>query len=181
MVSVNIKTFGGEYITFDGVNGVKDLLVKLREYNDQYRMVCLYDIVTEEKIEIDDELKDGQDLFMVVSIVDVEMESYTLEKDLPRDDPKFYVNVEFEFICNFLGGSDNQDLKHKHSEDIFYYPAKGVIIEGFICCDQCEDRDEYRDLESYLEKKLNYPEYQKKLAIRDASLLWNKRFLKPLN
>lgn len=163
MVSVNIKTFGGDYITFDRVTGVNDLLVKLREYNDQYDIVCLYDIGTEEMIEIDDELKDGQDLFMVVSMVDVEM---NILNSLEKYDPKFYVNVEFKFT--------SKDLKNNQNEDIFYYPSTGVVIESFLCCDQCEYRDEYRDLESYLEKKLNYPEYQKKLAIRDASVLWNK-------
>lgn len=159
-MKVNIKTFGGDYLTFD-VNGVKDLLEKLKEYNEEYSIVCLYDIKTEERIKMEDEMKDDQELFMVVPLVDVEMDSFT---DFPKDDPKFYVNVELEFICD----------GRKHNENIFYYPTRGVIIEGYICCLQCEYRDEYKDLESYLEKKLKYPDYQKKLAIRDASLLWNK-------
>lgn len=172
-MKVNIKTFAGDYITFDEVNRVEDLLVKLKEYNDEYSMVCLYDILTEEKIDMNYEFKDGQDLFMVVSMIDVEMYAY-FHNTFEKDDPEFYVNVEFEFVCNFLGGKEKD---FNHSEDIFYYPKRGVIIESFICCLQCEYRDEYRDLESYLEKRLSkiYPSLQKKLAIYDASLLWNIR------
>lgn len=161
---VSIKTLGGDYIIID-VNGVKDLLLKLKEYKEEYSMVYLYDINTEEKIKIDDKLKDGQELFMVVLMVDVQMDSF-FEKNMKRDDPEFYINVEIKFICD--------DKIHK--EGIFYYPMRQVIIEEFICCNKCEYRDEYKDLESYLEKRLNYPEYQKKLAIREAVLLWNKLF-----
>jgi len=154
---VNIKTFSGDCIIFN-VNGVKDLLSSLKDYNQEYSTAFLYDISTEKMIKTEDELKDGQELFMVASLVDVDMDICTFEKDL--------VNVEIEFISN----------GRKHKEDIFYYPSTGVIIEAFVCCKECDGGEEYMDLESLLEKNLKYPEYQKKLAIRDALIKWNKIF-----
>jgi hypothetical protein len=155
---VTIKTFSGDCFIFN-VNSVKDLLSNLKENQEySYSMVCLYDASTEKMIKMEDELKNGQELFMVASLVDVEMDTSTLGKDI--------VNVEIEFISNGI----------KHKEDLFYYPSTGVIIEAFVCCKECDGSEEYRDLEILLEKNLKYPEYQKKLAIRDALIKWNKRF-----
>lgn len=164
-ITVNIKTFCGDYFQISipsresidfYENQIIFLLQKIEEYNASYDkfLVCLYDSESGEDIKLCDQLKNGQEIFMVVSLIDVNIITYQHNED--------------KYIIEFCFCPSKSTLNYKSDILFFIYIlSRELIIDN--------DNEEYENFDHFIEKKINKMVFTRGYCPKDFFITEAKR------
>lgn len=190
MTLVNINTITGDSfsIFIDNDNDCRQLIDKIEDYNKDYNryFMKLYDVKNETEIKIDDNLTDGQHIFLVMSLPEIKMLDFCHHDD--EYGIEIYIKSNGCGIVNFLDKrltflyilSNQKIIDYEDDEE---YDKKDKNIEKLMYKKLEEDHNRY--VQDYNEDKVNdgskivhldYPDIQKKFAISELIVKWEEFF-----